>query len=293
MAYSRKWLRRLALGCSLLLFLGSIPGLSFDKKLRVVSEKAPVHMDPDFRSRVVATLSKGTLLTLRSSRKFRKQWNYVYFTSEKTGHTKSGYILDAHVERLFEVTKIRTLRDEALKGSGAGHSEPHFRNARWGMSREEILKLEGWPGHEEKSGGLTTFIYPQKIMGMDCLIGYVFAENRLVKARYSFLTGHTDKNLYFEDYRIIKDELTHKYGKPMTERSLWRNGQDKKDRSRWGQALGLGHLEYVSRWKNSETEIFLRLFGRDNTVRLVLEYTGLAYKKLAQKAGQRNSGRIW
>ena len=286
-----------ALSLSLLflamLSLSSALLFSFNRKLRVVVDGAYVHLDPSRKSTVVATLKKGDLLSLGSERKFRKNWNYVYFTSERTGRTKSGYILDSFVEKLFEVTKVLTIQGDEEKTEDPEELKAHFRNTRWGMSKEQVLRIEGRSDHLENSGGLDIINYPQKILDMDCMVGYVFAKNILAKAKYSFLGKQEDKNQYLLEYKTIKNILIRKYGKPLSEKALWSNPLYKNDDSNWGLAVSLGHLEFNSRWRDSETEILLHLSGGNNRLSLVVEYSGLEYRELARKAEERSTLNFW
>ena len=97
----------------LFIFLGINPN-SIDgaaRKFEVSSEKANIHLKPDKASAVIETLEKGALLTCDSPRKFRKCWNYVYFKSKKSGKTKSGYINDSDIKKLFK-NKIIDIHQE-------------------------------------------------------------------------------------------------------------------------------------------------------------------------------------
>ncbi len=289
--YSVKSKTKGALGFTLLLFalltLSSNLIFSSNRKLRVVVDGAYVHLDPDRKSSVVATLKKGELLTLGSERKFRKNWNYVYFISERTGRTKSGYILDSFVEKLFEVTKVLTIQGGEERTEDPEVLKTHFRNTRWGMSKEQVLRIEGRSDHLENSGGLDIINYPQKILDMDCMVGYVFAENILAKAKYSFLGKQEEKNQYLLEYKTIKDILIRKYGMPLSEKALWSNPMYENDDSNWGLAVSLGHLEFNAKWRDSETEILLRLSGGNNRLSLVVEYSGLEYRDLAKRTEER------
>ena len=266
---------------------------SSSRKLEIVADKAYVHLDPDKKSAVVATLKKGTLVSLGSERKFRTNWNYVYFTSEKTGRTKSGYILDSLVRKLFEVTKKTTLQREGDDSGDRTEGKTNFRNTSWGMNKAQVVRLEGSPTLRENSEGLDIIQYPQKILDMDCMIGYVFADNKLAKAKYSFLANHADKKRYFDDYQKIRDILSQKYGKPETDRTLWHDKEHRNDPLNWGKALSLGHLEFNSHWLDSETEIQLRLYGKGNRVFLVVLYSGLQYVDLASKVRAQSRLSIW
>jgi hypothetical protein len=277
----------------LFLFISGISSstlYSFSRKLKVIVDKASVHLDPDKKSSLVALLDKGTLLTLGSERKFRKNWNYVYFTSEKSGRTKSGYVLDSSVEKLFEVTKKSTIQRE---GGEVRAEKTNFRDTRWGMNKAQVVRIEGSTDHHENSGGLDIIQYPHKILDMDCMIGYVFAYNKLAKAKYSFLAKYKDKNQYIHSYEKIRDALIHKYEKPKTDKVLWNDKQYKDDRSNWGLALSLGQLEFSSLWKDSETEIQLRAYGGRNRVFLVVLYSGIEYMDLAQKVRSQSQLSIW
>ncbi len=263
------------------------------RKLVVVADEAPIHLDPDNKSTVVATLKRGTLVSLGSERKFRTNWNYVYFTSEKTGNTRSGYILDSLVKKLYEVTKKNMIQQEGKEERTDAIPETNFRNARWGMSKQQILRLEGYPDEQANTNGLDIIQYMQKILNMDCMIGYVFAENMLVKAKYSFLAKHGDKNQYIQDYSKIRDILAEKYGKPLADSATWQNDRYKKEPNNWGEALSLGHLKFESTWQDSETQVHLRLHGNSDKTFLVVEYAGLDYLGLAQKASEKSASRIW
>mgnify|MGYP002152142612 CR=1 FL=1 len=88
------------------------PLLPSGKKIRVIAEKANIYFEADKNSPIVETVEKGTILTLQETGKVKKIWLHVYFASEESGMTISGYILDSLVERLFVVTKIVTIKGE-------------------------------------------------------------------------------------------------------------------------------------------------------------------------------------
>ena len=265
----------------------------FNRKLQIIADQASVHLDPDKKSTVVATLKKGTLVSLGSERKFRTHWNYVYFTSEKTGRTKSGYILDSLVKKLYEVTKKSIIQRDGEVVGNREETKTHFRNTRWGMNKVQVVRIERSPNHRENSGGLDIIQYPQKILNMDCMIGYVFADNKLAKAKYSFLANHEDKNQHIHDFEKVRDILIQKYGKPAAEKALWQDKMYKDDHSNWGLALSLGHVEFNSRWRDSETEIQLRLYRERDRVFLVVLYSGLEYSELARKVTAQSRLSIW
>jgi hypothetical protein len=190
-------------------------------------------------------------------------------------------------------TKKLTIQREGDDAGSQAESKTNFRNTRWGMNKTQVVRIEGRPNQRESSGGLDIIQYPQKILDMDCMVGYVFALNRLAKAKYSFLANYEDKNQYISSYKKIRDILIQKYGKTENERVAWQNKQYQDDRSKWGLALSQGHLELNSLWKDSETKIELRAYGRKNKVFLVALYSGLDYIDLTNKVKAQSHLSIW
>jgi len=276
-----KWV--ILISILLIIFSHSESLFSFDKKLRVIAERADVYLNPDMNSPVIETLEKGDILILSSDRKFRKIFDYVYYTSKNTGSTKSGYILDSSVEKLFQSTKVITIKNEEKNKEKAAKPAVNFRNTNWGMSKEQVIELEGEPHRQEKSRGLDIIEYKKNVMDNDCLIGYVFAKDRLTAAKYIFLEQQKEKNQYIRDYEKIKDLLIKKYGMPEEDNALWRNNLYKNNPSKWGYAVGSGHLEYFSLWGTPETEISLKLSGKNSEILLKVEYIGISLKDLMKR----------
>lgn len=263
-SHSKKTIGRNIILLILLLSFFSGPLLADKKLLRVSSETADIYLNPDKNSPIVATVKKGTLLTLRYTRKFKRVWNQVIFTSEKSG-MKAGYVHDSDVERLFVLTNIATLYEE-------DKPEKQFREARWGMSKTDVIRLEDAPDQMVELGELEMMMYQERIKEMDCFIEYIFEKDRLIKGKYNFFVKHEYRNDYFRDYKKVKEYLTELHGKSPLDNINWLNRQYKDDYSKWGLALSLGHLEYNSIWNSEKTEIQLRLFGENGIVKLEAEY---------------------
>ena len=140
--------RTLGIAC-LIFCLSTLSFLVFSagKKLIVVADQAQIYLEPDQKSQVIATLKKGDILTLSSERKFRRVYNYVYFTSQNTGCTKSGYILESLVDKLFNVTKVITIQGDATTHTKVLHSKVYLEDTQWGMSSAHLEGIEGQPAH--------------------------------------------------------------------------------------------------------------------------------------------------
>jgi len=260
------------LGISFFLSAGKINGS--EKKFVISVDKADIHLDPDERSPVIETLDKGEYLTSGSPRKFRKVWNYVYFTSKKNGKTKSGYVHDTVVEKLFRVTQSRELGIAQPNTPELTTTQTNPQSAQWGMSIEQVLELEGKPAVRENSNGIEIIGYQKRVIDKDCLVGYLFADNKLFKTQYNFSENHFDKLMYLDDYEKVKSLVVQRYGEPEGEAVDWKDPQFKNDSNNWGTAISLGHVEYSSRWQTSESEIVLSLFKVQKDVILRIEYSG-------------------
>ncbi len=259
---------------ALVLISQSVFSISSGKKLVVISSKAPVYLEPDQKSTVIATLDKGSILTLSSERKFRQIFNYVYFTSQKTGCTKSGYIHDSYVDKLFNVTKVITIQGQSQKTMKSIKSDLYLDKSLWSMSSAQLRSVKGEPIHEGQSSGYNIIGYRQTIMDRECLVGFYFEEGRLVGAKFSFEEKNENKNQNIVDYKKIKGLLIQKYGRPEQDDISWKDASHKDEIEEWGYAIGMGHLEYSSKWKTRQAEVVLQLDGADEEISLELTYKG-------------------
>ncbi len=94
-------------------FLVVIQLFGADKKLKVIKDGAPIHLNPDDKSPVLDTINRGTIAGLLSPGKFRACWYYISYQSV-SGAVKSGYIHESYVEPLFQVQKIITIKGEEV-----------------------------------------------------------------------------------------------------------------------------------------------------------------------------------
>ena len=256
---------------------------AFDKKLRVASDYAHIYLQPDSSGAVIDTLERGHILSLLYSGKMKKAWYYVCFKSGKTGSTKSGYVLESTVELLFDPLRSITIMEES-QNLHVNYAPRNFEEMQWGLSKKEVVELEGKPADQRKVKGLDVMRYQQRVINLDCAIDYFFAANKLSRTRFSFAGDYLDKNAYLQDYQKIKDALVQKFGRPLEEAMEWRDNSYKDDFSAWGEAVSLGHLELSSRWLTAQTEITANLSGAEDEILLTVEYAGLQLKELAKRS---------
>lgn len=174
----------------------------------------------------------------------------------------------------------------------------HFRNSSWGMSQEQVKKIEKNEFYQKLKNpatGLEQLIYKGPVGGLECLIAYYFAENQLVQGRYVFMEGHSNRNLYIDDFTEIKSSLKEKYGNPTEDDVVWRNDLYKDDFSDWGLAISIGHAVFEATWALPETEILLQCKGDNYDITHILNYRSEIekHKELIKKAEKKAKKVIW
>ena len=248
---------------------------AFAKKLAVSVPQAAVHMKPDLRSPVIATLPRGEVITLASARKFKKEWNYVYFSSRKNGALKAGYIRDRTVTKLYAPTRSVTFSQNSARAVAETEPKPAPTTIQWGMSSTDLCRVIGDPSRVHSLDGNKVLSYNRQVMSRACRIEYIFSRNRLVKTHYVFLEEYPQKTQYIEEYLRLNDQFSQKYGEPAEEQKLWHDPVLKEDPHDWGQAVSLGHLSYQTRWQMDQTKIVLSLAGSRSQILLELLYSSL------------------
>ncbi len=254
--------------------LSATSALIYEKKVRVAADYAHVYLQPDTESAVIGTVEKGEILSLLYGGKMKRTWYHVCFKSEKTGATKSGYVLDSEVELLFDSLRSVTIQ-EGRNASRVEYPPRSFDEMHWGLTKKEVVEAEGKPAEQTKAGGDDVLVYKQQLIDLDCDIEYRFTTNKLYQTQFYFAVDPGDGNACLDDYRNIKDALAQKFGKPLEEKMVWRDNTYREDFSAWGTAVGLGQLELRSRWLTAGSEITARLAGQSQGASIIVLFTGL------------------
>ncbi len=263
------------------LFLSALPAVPDGKKLQVVQEQAVVRLDASEQSPAVETLGRGAVLSLASAVKTKFNWFYVYFTSLQSGNTRSGYIHESCVRKLYPDLKVIeiTSGDEILNPAEL-EIDPAFQpTMAWGTSRSQILRSEGRPQSLDVSEGREVLIYQQVVMKKKCRVEYILERGRLVCARLHLLENYADKARYIEDYNKVREFLTARVGAPRADRTVWQDRSYERLNDCWGIALSQGHVEFLSEWVFSDTEVRLTLAGANNHVALAAELSDVKSRK--------------
>jgi hypothetical protein len=184
---------------------------------------------------------------------------------------EAGCTISPPPEENIEPMQNQTINEQEIKQEVLSGSEKYdFRETNWGMSKEQVKITENSKLNIDADNALG---YEGTINGKDCVYVYHFLEDKLYYSGYGFTLGHTNLNLYLDDYDELKQWLIQKYGKPKTDiPGLWKVYTYKGDKSQWGVAISLGHLSYKATWETSTTKINLSLSGGNNKISLLLLY---------------------
>jgi hypothetical protein len=197
----------------------------------------------------------------------------------------------------------------ALLGLGAclavsGANQPDFRKAAWGMTRAQVLATEAvQPSEIRESNGEVLVRYDSLEWGkLACRVVYIFANDKLVRAKYVFDAEHGEPNDFIRDYRAIEPLLHEEYGNPASERAFWSDDslQDEpksyleQDRASStdilpsdqyaGLSIAAGHLKLYTRWRGDRTQISHGLTGgstgEDSRITHQVEFLSVELERL-------------
>jgi hypothetical protein len=159
----------------------------------------------------------------------------------------------------------------AVSVSGQTQSPADFRKVSWGMTREQVKAVESSKLFKEDERGL---FYTSELSGFGAvMIGYIFAQGKLVRASYVSEVRHTNSNAFIDDFKTIGSILSEKYGKPESDDVVWLDDLYKDDPDNWGMAVSAGHLVYEAVWRTKTTKILEKLKGDNFEVTLIVQYT--------------------
>lgn len=171
-------------------------------------------------------------------------------------------------------------------GTAIGEDPPpkpfDFREARWGMSMEEIKENENGSLRYE---GDTRLLFHDEIMDKNFMIEYIFAQGQLYQAVFRMVEDYVMENNYIHDYFAFKKVLNGKYGTPVKERVIWDKSHLRDDQSQWGVAVSVGDLAYLTTWETENTAISAILRGKEFTVDCTIEYISKELAHLATQKG--------
>ena len=167
----------------------------------------------------------------------------------------------------------------------------NFRKTRWGMNRKLVMGSENLKpirfdktSNQSQDSSNPRLVYKDSVIGDECLVEYVFVNNKLAVAGYMFTNKYSNENDYINQFKKVKEKLVGKYGKPKIDRVIWDNELYKSDPSRYGFAVSIGHVKYYAHWDLNETEITLALTGNNYDISHHLFYMSKSLKEAYHKS---------
>jgi len=174
----------------------------------------------------------------------------------------------------------------------SGQSSADFRQAHWGMSKAQVLATEtARPSEVRESGGEVVVRYDSiKLERLEASAVYIFAQDKLVRAKYLLKEEHSDLNQFIADYHTVEPLLKSAYGEPTSQKAVWLDDSTQEERKGYldqdralpenifpsdrnvGLAVSLGHLKLYTEWGNGRTKVTHALTGVDGVVTHQIEY---------------------
>src|SRR5882672_11346230 len=109
--------------------------------------------------------------------------------------------------------------------------EPDFRKVTWGMTQAQVMAAEpDKPAEVRQSNGEVILKYEPVNAELSGRLIYIFANDKLVRAKYISSAQHSEKNDFIADFNAVEPLLLEKYGKPNSERAVWENDELQQER---------------------------------------------------------------
>lgn len=148
--------------------------------------------------------------------------------------------------------------------------EPDFRKVVWGMSKEEVIGIEGTSIIEQTDDYIA---YNVEVNGLDMDLVYYFnGKDQLCASAYISNEKHSNQNDYILDYNELTDALTEKYGEPYEDETVWKSDLYKGKSSYWGLAIAAGDLVDYASWDTDNTTIKIKIDGDNYKINIRIVY---------------------
>lgn len=183
---------------------------------------------------------------------------------------------------------VSACRESGDTGGGSGD----FRNAKWGMTKDEVKASEKLTLSDELPEAVT---YVGELGGKPAIIGYVFnEEGQLIRAGYLVDDEQIPPDDYVAAFEKAKKDMGVGLGMPSTDRMLWTSGvQDVTDPEKFGEATCEGKMRYLAGWADERTAINLTLDGYEGKCRLAAMYDSMDFYVLPamlEKSAMKSAG---
>jgi len=182
-------------------------------------------------------------------------------------------------------------------------AQPDFRGASWGMTQEQVRATEPrQPVEVSEANGEAIVKYDSiQAIGLEGRLIFVFAQDKLVRAKYLSNAEHTELNDFIVDFQAAEPKLTEQYGKPVDERAVWENDAFQQERLPYldqdralpsqilpsdpniGLSVSLGYLKLFTQRSSASTKIVHALTGENHRITHQVEYRSIALESIENK----------
>jgi hypothetical protein len=160
----------------------------------------------------------------------------------------------------------------ALSAVTAQSADPQFRNARWGMTRDDVFRSEPGKGLSIQSGDPSVMLFGTEVFGHSSLVIYRFAEGKLVGGGYIILVKSPDANPFLRTFDALVERMASSYGPAEVVRQWVEDGQQKDGAAESDAAVAAGRLTLRASWRLPSTSIRVLLENKRNEPALSAYY---------------------
>lgn len=147
-------------------------------------------------------------------------------------------------------------------------AEFDFRQAKWGMSKEQVVASEGKPASDTPD----RLLYQTDVAGLKAAMTFEFVNGKLAKAGYALMEKYVEPNQYIINGARWVEGLKEKYGEPKPD-TQWLNDLYRNDQKKWAFAISAGHLIVRNSWETERTKIQHIIAGQNFEISVGLYYT--------------------
>lgn len=162
---------------------------------------------------------------------------------------------------------------------------PDYRKVRWGMSKAQVLKLEGGYDNFNQIGVLE--VGNIKVISFNARLSYKFKSDKLIAAAILFTDSYSNDNQHIANFKSIDKVLESKYGKANT-RKVSRLRNDDLYLSDPGYELYMGNSKYRTQWNKSRTIIKHTIEAPNNIIHHYIQYISKEHLKSIKRAPSEN-----